>query len=86
VGIWLSVGDDPSYAPDHLLRNLPPPLAPVQEASRGPRRHANAHAALDRAVWATYGWKDDPAATTDENILGRRLALNGERAAQSGKT
>jgi hypothetical protein len=47
---------------------------------------ANLHAALDRAVWAAYGWKDDPAATTDENILGRLLTLNGERAAQSGKT
>jgi hypothetical protein len=25
-----------------------------------------AHAALDRAVWAAYGWPDDPAETTDE--------------------
>jgi hypothetical protein len=42
---------------------------------------ANLHAALDRAVWAAYGWDDDPAATTDEQILERLLALNGERAA-----
>jgi type II restriction/modification system DNA methylase subunit YeeA len=41
---------------------------------------AAAHAALDRAVWAAYGWEDDPAATTDEEILARLLALNGERA------
>jgi hypothetical protein len=38
-------------------------------------------AALDRAVWAAYGWDDDPATTTDEAILARLLALNGERAA-----
>ncbi|MGI8547635.1 MAG: type IIL restriction-modification enzyme MmeI, partial [Gemmatimonadaceae bacterium] len=42
---------------------------------------ANAHAALDRAVWAAYGWTDDPAETTDEQILERLLALNRERAA-----
>ena len=41
---------------------------------------AAAHAALDRAVWAAYGWEDDPEATTDEEILARLLALNGERA------
>ena len=39
----------------------------------------NGHAALDRAVWAAYGWDDDPAATTDERILERLLALNLER-------
>ncbi|MGH2616108.1 MAG: type IIL restriction-modification enzyme MmeI, partial [Thermomicrobiales bacterium] len=40
-----------------------------------------AHAALDRAVWAAYGWDDfDPEATTDEEILTRLLALNQERA------
>ena len=41
---------------------------------------ANLHAALDRAVWAAYGWEDDPAETTDEQILERLLALNGARA------
>jgi hypothetical protein len=45
---------------------------------------ANLHAALDRAVWAAYGWNDpDPAATSDETILERLLALNQERAAGS---
>ena len=43
--------------------------------------HPNAHAALDRAVWAAYGWEDDPAETSDEQILERLLVLNGERAA-----
>ena len=42
---------------------------------------ANAHAALDRAVWTAYGWEDDPVVTTDEQILERLLALNLERAA-----
>lgn len=42
---------------------------------------AHAHAALDLAVWAAYGWDDaEPEATTDEEILGRLLALNRERA------
>jgi hypothetical protein len=42
---------------------------------------ANAHARLDRAVWAAYGWDDpDPATVDDETILTRLLALNGERA------
>jgi len=42
----------------------------------------NSHAALDRAVWAAYGWDDEPNETTDEEILERLLALNGERARQ----
>jgi hypothetical protein len=43
---------------------------------------ANAHAALDRAVWAAYGWDDpDPAAVPEDAILARLLALNLERAA-----
>ncbi|HRA46431.1 MAG TPA: hypothetical protein PK819_00005, partial [Thermomicrobiales bacterium] len=41
---------------------------------------AMAHARLDRAVWAAYGWTDDPGETTDEQILERLLALNGERS------
>jgi hypothetical protein len=42
----------------------------------------HAHAALDRAVWAAYGWDDpDPASVEEDAILARLLALNGERAA-----
>ena len=42
----------------------------------------HAHAALDRAVWAAYGWDDpDPAAVPEDDILARLLALNQERAA-----
>jgi hypothetical protein len=37
---------------------------------------ANAHAALDAAVFAAYGW---PPAISDQEILARLLALNLER-------
>lgn len=40
----------------------------------------NAHASLDRAVWAAYGWDDaDPTTVEDDMILARLLALNRER-------
>jgi hypothetical protein len=43
---------------------------------------AHAHARLDRAVWAAYGWDDlDPAITPEDAILSRLQALNLERAA-----
>jgi len=43
---------------------------------------ANAHADLDHAVWAAYGWDDpDPSAVDEDTILARLLALNVERAA-----
>jgi hypothetical protein len=42
----------------------------------------HAHAALDRAVWAAYGWDDpDPTTMEDDTVLARLLTLNGERAA-----
>ncbi len=40
----------------------------------------HAHDALDRAVWAAYGWDDpDPATVEDDTILARLLDLNLER-------
>ncbi len=39
---------------------------------------ANAHRALDEAVFAAYGW---PSTLSDQEILARLLALNHERAA-----
>jgi type II restriction/modification system DNA methylase subunit YeeA len=39
---------------------------------------ANAHRALDHAVFAAYGWLSN---LTDQEILSRLLALNHERAA-----
>ena len=45
------------------------------------RRCQEATCALDRAVWAAYGWDDpDPATVPEEEILERLLALNQERA------
>jgi hypothetical protein len=40
---------------------------------------ANAHRALDEAVFAAYGW---PSNLTDQEILSRLLALNHERSAR----
>ncbi len=42
---------------------------------------ANAHAALDRAVFAAYGWPED---ISDEEILKNLLALNLERSGEQG--
>ncbi len=44
---------------------------------------AQAHAALDRAVAAAYGWSEDPATLSDDEILRRLLGVNRERAAGS---
>ena len=48
-----------------------------EESVRGGEVHgawlANAHATLDRAVWAAYGWDDPDPATVDEAI-GDRMA------------
>lgn len=41
---------------------------------------AQAHAVLDAAVAAAYGWADDSPAMPDEEILARLLALNRARA------
>jgi hypothetical protein len=42
---------------------------------------AQAHASLDRAVAAAYGWPEDPATLSDDEVLRRLLALNRARAA-----
>jgi hypothetical protein len=47
---------------------------------------ANLHRDLDRAVWAAYGWPEDPAETGDEAILARLLALNPARAGAASAT
>jgi hypothetical protein len=44
---------------------------------------AHAHAALDAAVAAAYGWADITPATPDDELLRRLLALNRERAGSS---
>jgi type II restriction/modification system DNA methylase subunit YeeA len=63
----------------------PPGIAPEDLKSRTltnlynqrPEWLANAHRALDEAVFAAYGW---PSNLTREEILARLLALNHERA------
>ena len=81
---------DAALTLDNLRRLYvdPPDATPGQLAKRTltglynarPTWLAEAHAALDRAVWAAYGWTDDPSQTTDEEILERLLELNRERA------
>jgi hypothetical protein len=46
---------------------------------------AQAHAQLDAAVAAAYGWADWSPTTTDEEVLRRLLALNRERSAQAAR-
>lgn len=47
---------------------------------------ANAHADLDRAVFAAYGWEEDPEEMSEQELLERLLGLNARRAeeAQAG--
>ena len=45
---------------------------------------AQAHATLDAAVAAAYGWADWTPAMADDEILRRLLALNMARSAQGG--
>ena len=47
---------------------------------------AQAHAQLDAAVAAAYGWADYPADMPDDEILRRLLALNLARAATAPPT
>ncbi|MFM9106174.1 MAG: class I SAM-dependent DNA methyltransferase, partial [Chloroflexota bacterium] len=72
---WL----DPEGASDAVLKTRT--LTNLYNERPAWLRHA--HAALDRAVWAAYGWEDaaDPDATAEEDLLARLLALNAERAA-----
>lgn len=39
------------------------------------------HERLDRAVFAAYGWPEEPSALAEEELLRRLLVLNQERAA-----
>jgi type II restriction/modification system DNA methylase subunit YeeA len=64
----------------------PPGIAPEELKTRTltnlynqrPEWLANAHRALDEAVFAAYGW---PSGLAKEEILARLLVLNHERAA-----
>ena len=41
----------------------------------------HAHRVLDRAVFAAYGWEEEPGVLADQEVLARLLALNHARAA-----
>ena len=69
---WLN---PPDAAPEALAK-----LTLTNLYNKRPKWLENAHARLDKAVFAAYGW---PAALTDEEILSRLLALNQQRAAQT---
>ncbi len=64
-----SLEDRPRYTSTTCFETFPFPASLAQ-----------AHATLDAAVAAAYGWADWSAATSDEEILRRLLALNRERA------
>jgi len=71
---WLNPPDiDPAGLPKRTLTNL---------YNQRPEWLSNAHRALDEAVFAAYGW---PSNLTRDEILGRLLALNHERAAAQPK-
>jgi hypothetical protein len=90
---WLNPADlvvrEPEVVPGYPDRILPKDEKAAKELKKRtltnlynarPTWLANAHAALDRAVWAAYGWDDEPAETEEDAILSRLLALNLERA------
>ena len=73
---WL---DPPGAAPAELKKRTLTNLY-----NQRPAWLAHAHAALDRAVWAAYGWEDAEPATVEEDvILARLLALNLARAGEA---
>lgn len=70
---WLNPSNViPSVLKDRTLTNL---------YNEHPTWLINAHANLDRAVYAAYGW---PYPLDDQEILRRLLQLNAARAAQTG--
>src|SRR5208337_660662 len=69
---WLN---PPDAAPEALAK-----LTLTNLYNKRPKWLENAHARLDKAVFAAYGW---PAALTGEEILSRLLKLNQERAARA---
>ena len=77
---WIDWVDEP--APNYPKRPVPKPSAPLQQLKRRtltnlynkrPQWLANAHADLDAAVAAAYGWTDE---ITDEDALHKILMLN----------
>ena len=89
VGEVIPLGMDVSPYPDRVLPRANLAVADLAELKKRtltnlynqrPAWLADAHALLDAAVAAAYGWTDFSAATTDNEILARLLALNQARA------
>jgi len=90
---WLNPPELVREEPD-VVPSLPPRLLPVDGDAEGvlkkrtltnlynerPTWIANLHDALDAAVFAAYGWEEAPGEIGEEDLLGRLLALNSERA------
>ena len=81
---WVQWVDEP--APGYPKRPIPRDTAAAGELkartltnlyNARPQWLANAHAALDAAVAAAYGWD---AGISDDDALGKMLALNLERS------
>ena len=85
---WVEWVDEP--VPGYPMRPVPRGEEAAQELkgrtltnlyNERPQWLANAHAALDAAVAAAYGWPGD---LSEEDALGRLLALNAARSGRSG--
>ena len=90
---WLNPPELVREEPD-VVPSLPPRLLPVdEEAERELKRRTltnlynqrpawlvHHHDALDAAVFTAYGWKEAQGELGEEELLGRLLALNLERA------
>jgi hypothetical protein len=88
----IPLGMDASPYPDRILPRANLAAADAAELKKRtltnlynqrPAWLADAHAALDAAVAAAYGWTDYASSMTDNEILARLLALNHERSARS---
>jgi hypothetical protein len=89
---WLNPPELVRMEPD-VVPELPLRLVPVDDEAekelkkrtltnlynKRPEWLANAHATLDIAVFAAYGWPEPPDALSDAEILARLLKLNLER-------
>jgi type II restriction/modification system DNA methylase subunit YeeA len=72
---WLNPDAGPLGLPSDQLKKL----TLTNLYNERPTWLANAHAKLDAAVFAAYGWPEDPASLADSVIIERLLALNLQR-------
>jgi len=85
----MAAGEQRSKGAARLCRSWVSPEGLLSSSAKGaltnpynqrPTWLQHAHTALDRAVWAAYGWDDPvPADVEEDTILARLQALNLER-------